>query len=276
MRCSTHLLALYATTIAALQLPNLQPFLSAIPIAISDYFPPAVDHTTAQAADQNSPSHKSQQQLHELFRRQDSDTCPSGYNNCENIGAPGLCCSPSARCSADAAGHVACCPRGAACTGTIGGAATAGSTGSDGGFAAATSSGAGSSGLLVPASTTRSATATASGLTTEGGFVLDGTETVATPGAGMRGAQAVSWHFDGRSLWCRSYANRCCSRLLQRQSFECWSICLCRLGMMDGDRCNDCTGLALDEGVYSFAIGMTFHMAFLLMLLPAFTLDRKL
>ena len=188
MRCSLHLLALYATTVTALQLPNLQPFLSAIPIAISDYFPPAVDHAAAQRFEQSPPSHKSQQQLHELFRRQDSDACPSSYNNCENIGAPGLCCSPSARCSADAAGHVACCPRGAACTGTIGGIVTGGSTSSGSGVASATSSGVVSSGLLVPASTTQSAT----GLTTQGGFVLDGTETVATPGAGMRGAQAVS------------------------------------------------------------------------------------
>jgi hypothetical protein len=188
MRCSTHLLALYAATVTALQLPNLQPFLSAIPIAISDYFPPAVDHAAAQRVEQSPPSQKSQQQLHELFRRQDSDTCPSGYNNCENIGAPGLCCSPSARCSADAAGHVACCPRGAACTGTIGGVVAGGSTSSGSGVASATSSGVVSSGLLVPASTTQSAT----GLTTQGGFVLDGTETVATPGAGMRGAQAVS------------------------------------------------------------------------------------
>jgi hypothetical protein len=188
MRCSLHLLALYATTVTALQLPNLQPFLSAIPIAISDYLPPAVDRAAAQRVEQSLPSQKSQQQLHELFRRQDSDACPSSYNNCENIGAPGLCCSPSARCSADAAGHVACCPRGAACTGTIGGIVTGGSTSSGSGVASATSSGVVSSGLLVPASTTQSAT----GLTTQGGFVLDGTETVATPGAGMRGAQAVS------------------------------------------------------------------------------------
>jgi len=195
MRCSIHLIALCATTVTALQLPNLQPFLSAIPIAISDYFPPAVDQAAAaQSVEQSPPSQKSQHQLHELFRRQDSDTCPSGYNNCENIGAPGLCCSPSARCSADAAGHVACCPRGAACTGTIGAIMTGSSTSSGSGVASATSSGAVSSGLLVPASTTQSATA--SGLSTQGGFVLDGTETVATPGAGMRGAQAVSWHFD--------------------------------------------------------------------------------
>jgi hypothetical protein len=89
---------------------------------------------------------------------------------------------------------VACCPRGAACTGTIGAIMTGSSTSSGSGVASATSSGAVSSGLLVPASTTQSATA--SGLSTQGGFVLDGTETVATPGAGTRGAQAVSWHFD--------------------------------------------------------------------------------
>lgn len=199
MRSSLHIFALYATAVTALQLPNIQPFLSAIPISISDYLPPAVQQTPPQEPQNRSPQKTQRQQQQQeqqlphanLFRRQDSDTCPSGYNSCDNIGGPGLCCSPSARCSADAAGHVACCPRGAACTGSIGGIATAGSTGTNGGVAAATSSGSGDSGLLVTASTSAAATDD-DNLRTEGGFVLDGTQTVATPGAGVRGVEVVS------------------------------------------------------------------------------------
>ncbi|KAL1586915.1 hypothetical protein WHR41_04216 [Cladosporium halotolerans] len=189
MRQPIHLIAFSAVLASALQLPNLQPFFAALPISIADYIPPTPGHEISPEQNQ-AYLPEPQQNPENIFRRQDSDTCPSGYNSCGNIGAPDLCCSPSARCSADMAGHVACCPQGAACTGTIGGAATAGSTGSDGGFAAATSSGA-SSGLLVSASTTGTA-ATGSGddnLQTSGGFVLDGGQTVATPGAGARGAQ---------------------------------------------------------------------------------------
>ncbi|KAM0723038.1 hypothetical protein Q7P37_001237 [Cladosporium fusiforme] len=191
MRNPIYLVALSATITTALQLPNLQPFLSAIPISISDYLPSAPQQAPSHDQYKSSPAQTTQRH-HELFRRQDSDTCPSGYNNCENIGAPGLCCSPSARCSADAAGHVACCRLGAACTGSIAGAATAGSTDSDGGFAEATSSGGGDSGLLVTASTTQGPQATGDGddnLVTSGGFVMDGTQTVATPGVGARGVQ---------------------------------------------------------------------------------------
>lgn len=191
MRYPIQVLALCAATVSALQLPDLQPFLSAIPISISDYLPPTpADKIPPQEQQNNTPTQKPQQQAQphaNLFRRQDDDTCPSSYNNCANIGAPGLCCSPSARCSADAAGHVACCPRGAACTGTIGGIVAGGSTGTGTGSAASTASGTANSGLLVTASTT-------SGLRTDGGFVLDGTQTVATPGAGFRGAEVVSGH----------------------------------------------------------------------------------
>lgn len=208
MRNPIYLLALSASITSALQLPNIQPFLSAIPISISDYY----ISSTPQEAAQQAPSPHSQQQNsppqpqttprphNNLFRRQSDDTCPSGYNNCSNIGAPGLCCSPSARCQADNAGHVACCPLGAACTGSIGGAATAGSTDSSGGFAEATSSGAGDSGLLVTASTSQEPQETGDdNLRTSGGFVMDGTQTVATPGVGARGVQPVSlsllWFF---------------------------------------------------------------------------------
>ncbi|KAF2120746.1 hypothetical protein BDV96DRAFT_628229 [Lophiotrema nucula] len=55
----------------------------------------------------------------ELLRRQ-GDACATNYSNCNIIGFAGLCCRKSQVCSADAAGHPACCPSQAACTGTIG------------------------------------------------------------------------------------------------------------------------------------------------------------
>lgn len=189
MRYPIQVLALCAVTVSALQLPDLQPFLSAIPISLSDYLPPATDGIPPQEQ-KFTPQEKPQQPHHNLFGRQNDDTCPSSYNNCANIGAPGLCCSPSARCSADAAGHVACCPRGAACTGTIGAIPTGSSTGS----ATGSATGTGNGGLIVTASTSTT-TAGGDNLQTTGGFVLDGTQTVATPGAGFRGAQPVSERF---------------------------------------------------------------------------------
>ncbi|QDS74664.1 hypothetical protein FKW77_009412 [Venturia effusa] len=65
-----------------------------------------------------------------LLKRQ-SSACPSGSNSCQWLNsASNLCCRGTALCSADAAGHIACCPQGSVCTGTISGiAATATSTG---------------------------------------------------------------------------------------------------------------------------------------------------
>ncbi|KAF2264536.1 hypothetical protein CC78DRAFT_568236 [Lojkania enalia] len=54
----------------------------------------------------------------ELVKRQSSG-CASGYSPCSSLGNPGLCCRSDSVCSADAVGHVACCPQGAVCTGTI-------------------------------------------------------------------------------------------------------------------------------------------------------------
>jgi hypothetical protein len=221
MRYPIQVLALCAAPVSALQLSDLQPFLSAIPISVSDYLPPAAvaDRTPPQEQKDDTSTQKSQQQAQphlNLFRRQNDDTCPSSYNNCANIGAPGLCCAPSARCSADAAGHVACCPRGAACTGTIGaintGTATGTSTGT--GSATSTASGTSNSGLFVTASTSQGAVST-----NGGGFVLDGTQTVATPGAGFRSVQLVS---DRLVLISRNWskANLFHSHLLQERLFE--------------------------------------------------------
>ena len=58
---------------------------------------------------------------HELIKRQ-STSCPNGYTSCGSLGqeAAAVCCANNQICTPDAALHVACCPRGAVCTGTIG------------------------------------------------------------------------------------------------------------------------------------------------------------
>lgn len=205
MRVVMHLIQLYtlpaillgASSIAS-QLPDQQPFHTAITL------PPPDDLPIAQPT----------QTQHELLKRQTITTtangCPTSFNNCANLGAANLCCAPNAVCSADFAGHVACCPSGAACSGTIGGVITAGTVNSDGAIVGAattdsTSVATGSTSVATTATATtttttfQSASSNSNGLVvasttlaTGTGFVLDGTSTVATPGAAVRGAQMVS------------------------------------------------------------------------------------
>jgi len=90
--------------------------------------------------------------------------CATGYNACAAIGAPGLCCGSNSVCSADAAGHVACCPLNAACTGTIGGgvqATVTASTTTSNSFVFATKTTTGAGGFYVG-----TATASAQGAST--------------------------------------------------------------------------------------------------------------
>ncbi len=53
----------------------------------------------------------------DILRRQSG--CASGLISCANLGGVGVCCKSNAMCALDQAGHVACCPVGSACTGTI-------------------------------------------------------------------------------------------------------------------------------------------------------------
>lgn len=180
----------------AIRAPDWQPFLSALPELLQDYLPISAPNSTSNTA------------VHDVLKRQYSNTCPTGFNSCANLGAPSLCCMSDAVCSADSAGSVACCPSGAACTGTIGGIITGGTVDPSGGlvgvgstatgvsasttnfqFASSTSSGDG-----LVAATTPSTVATDGGgdATTSGGFILNGGQTVATPGAAARAVQVVS------------------------------------------------------------------------------------
>jgi len=134
-------------------------FLPAVALAapdfVSDFQPAALQESPAQGNEtlvENAPL--------ELLKRQNG--CASGYSACNNINQPGLCCRLDQVCSADAAGHPACCPQGAACTGTInpvntGGFAT-GTFTSSSPFVTASTTGTGTTGSsFIQASTTPNA-----------------------------------------------------------------------------------------------------------------------
>lgn len=143
----------------------------------------------------------SNETFHELPKRAlDPTSCPTNYKNCAAIGAPGLCCANSAICAPDQAGHVACCPSGAVCTGAISSIITSGVIASGGSVASTTAAAsqpltasasssrttATSGGGLIVASglsTTGSSPATTGSATTGGGFIIVGTSTAATLGS---------------------------------------------------------------------------------------------
>jgi len=139
---------------------------------------------------------------HELPKRAlDPTSCPTNYKNCASIGAPGLCCANSAICAPDQAGHVACCPSGAVCTGAISSIITGGVIASGGSVASTTA--AASQPLTASASSSRTTPTSGGGLivasglsttgtspattgsaaTTGGGFIIVGTSTAATLGS---------------------------------------------------------------------------------------------
>ena len=214
MRLSLLPTALLLSFSTALHLPNFQPFLNALslPITLADYIPP----------NPNARETLTFRPAHDLLKRQFSNTCPTNFKDCANLGAPNLCCASAAVCSPDFAGNVACCPSGAACSGTIAGVITAGTVNSVGSFiptGTTTAGGAGAtttnvfgvstttSAVLVPAST---ATTVGDGGTTGSGtgFIIAGSSTVATPALAVRGAQVVSSYI---YFLAATFANHLCS-----------------------------------------------------------------
>jgi hypothetical protein len=119
-------------------------------VLLSEFFEP-LQETPAQGNDTIGEGSL------ELVKRQAG--CATGYDSCSNLGAPGLCCRTTQVCSADAAGHVACCPLNNACTGTIGAIATGVSS-------------------LVPTTTVTATTTTTGGAI----IVVPGATTTATGG----------------------------------------------------------------------------------------------
>ncbi|KAF1814273.1 hypothetical protein P152DRAFT_512671 [Eremomyces bilateralis CBS 781.70] len=106
MRNICLLLAAILNTGSAARLTTLFPFES--PLSHDDALPEPFNFTLADLNDS----------VHELLRRQ-SNACPRGYNNCNHLGAPGLCCQSNSNCARDPNGNLACCPIGAACTGVV-------------------------------------------------------------------------------------------------------------------------------------------------------------
>jgi hypothetical protein len=88
-----------------------------------------------------------------LQRRQQNNNCPSNYGACVALNAAGVCCTAGTDCQLDQAGNVACCPRGASCTGTID-------------IGGATRTGVATNAFIVPATTTGVAPVPASTTTT--------------------------------------------------------------------------------------------------------------
>lgn len=76
------------------------PLLSANPDT-SPFFPPSLQRSNSN----------------HLQARQ--SPCASDGVSCANLGASDLCCKKSTSCAVDQAGHIACCPLNAACTGTL-------------------------------------------------------------------------------------------------------------------------------------------------------------
>ncbi|KAL3480607.1 hypothetical protein BJX99DRAFT_219872 [Aspergillus californicus] len=58
--------------------------------------------------------------------------CPTGYSACDNLDNSDICCRTDSICTSDEANHIACCPSGVSCTGSLTGSST-------GGFASPTS-----------------------------------------------------------------------------------------------------------------------------------------
>ena len=108
-------------------------------LRLSPFFSPLYDNS-----DLNNGTAEDDFSL-ELRRRQN---CPKGYPvNCANLNAAGVCCKSNQICTNDFAGHVACCPTGAACSGTI---ASSGSASTTTGTGAGLSSDSGSAtGIII-------------------------------------------------------------------------------------------------------------------------------
>lgn len=130
-------------------------------------------------------------------------TCPSNYHSCSSFGYSNACCPVNTNCALDAAGHIACCPFYAVCTGTVG-APTGTATSTTGGY------------VLGATTTTTSSATTASSATfiapTTG--VQGGGSTV--PNAAFPFVYIPTW-FANPTL-CSSYWTSC-----QIESASCFS-----------------------------------------------------
>ncbi|EWC44353.1 hypothetical protein DRE_01179 [Drechslerella stenobrocha 248] len=64
------------------------------------------------------PAHQVSYPQPRLLRRNDGN-CPKDTHSCASISYPGFCCINAARCALDNSGHIACCPNGIICSGSV-------------------------------------------------------------------------------------------------------------------------------------------------------------
>ncbi|KAI9840124.1 MAG: hypothetical protein M1837_001885 [Sclerophora amabilis] len=192
--------------------PRLSPFL---PPLVQDVFDPSSNGSAVDLV-----------QL-ELQRRQ--NTCPENFEACSNLGAAGACCASGTNCQKDGADHVACCPDGSSCTGTINvGTQSAPASSSPGG-------GGGGGGGVVPPGGSTAATLPSTAAPTTNGFLPPSTTT--SPGVSLQGFSASSsitnQYFTFLALP-TTFANEreCSSGYSECQSQ--YSSCTARLGGTNG------------------------------------------
>ncbi|KAF1826597.1 uncharacterized protein K489DRAFT_377028 [Dissoconium aciculare CBS 342.82] len=217
MLAASMLISVSAASISATEAPTLTSasFSSSTPQPFTNAFDPFLGDiaflSPAQRAAENinnaTESYSSAAAHDFLKKRQSGTNCPSSFNSCSSIGAANLCCISGTTCTADFAGRGACCPVGAVCTGTVLGVITAGTLNGNGVLVTATTTATGTAsnnangGLVTqnsPLPTTVYAPtqmtsavqgAGGNGATSNGGFIVAGTNTVATFGAAARGAE---------------------------------------------------------------------------------------
>jgi hypothetical protein len=99
------------TTILTFLLPSI----SAIQFA--SFYEPQFISTDANDTSSSLESPRFQQ--NELLKR--DGNCPVSFNSCSTLAAKygGACCTVGSHCSIDSGSHIACCPTGALCTGSI-------------------------------------------------------------------------------------------------------------------------------------------------------------
>lgn len=145
--------------------------------------------------------------VHDALRRRQDNSCPPDSNSCSSLNGSPVCCASGTDCRLDDAGQVACCPQGARCTGSIGGASVSGNTGGFVVGVGSTSTTTTTSGLLVPASTTSTSTALISG---------QGLSTVGTgaPNGGFVGFLPLATPFPNQQVCSSAYSS--CQSEFQR------------------------------------------------------------
>ncbi len=146
--------------------------------------------------------------LVQLEKRQNSG-CPANYSPCPAVTQGAVCCSAGSECQRDQGGNIACCPRGASCTGII-------SVGSQTGTAVPTTTGNNNGGFIIGGAGAGGSTATS--IPTTGFFAPSSTsgalisgQATGTPvgggGAGYVGFLPIATPFPNQQVCSSAYSS---------------------------------------------------------------------